>query len=273
MQEFQVAAGTITGNTHYLAHQNNQDGYHVIKKENYIVGVVCDGNSNGKHNEVGANFFARVIAAHVSMLLQTHKTFIPIEMLNSIMRNVIENLSVHVDIGEEEEFFRNYLAFNVTGFYITENKTVLFGVGDGVVYLNGEYIRISRYNPGYFAAKTIFGKGNGDLMKVVKDIPTNQVNTMLVGTDGVSDLAVRHSSTLPCSKEQVGPIKQFWTEDKFFRQSGALARRLSRINMVCCKGGGLETTSGSSRDNGILPDDTTMIVLRRNKNGSKQAVL
>ena len=264
MKEFETSAGTTTGNTHYLAHKNNQDGYYLINKDDYIIGVVCDGSSVGMHTEVGAKLFARAIASKVEVMVKSYDQF-NIDLLNLKMKTLISNMIMVVDIDEEQDFFRDYLAFNVVGFCIAHERVVIFGIGDRVVYINGKYINNNKNNEGYFAAKSIFTGSNGDMMTKIDEFPANKLKSLLVGSDGVSDLAMRYGSTLPCSKEMVGHVKQFWTDDKYFNYN-EITKKLNRANMICCNGGGLETETGTSRDNGVLPDDTTMIVVRKKSN-------
>jgi hypothetical protein len=74
------------------------------------------------------------------------------------------------------------------------------------------------------------------------------VDSLLVGTDGVLDLEALADRCAAPGAGTVGPLRQFWEDDRFFLNPDMVRRRLTVIGR------------GPS---GPLPDDTTLIVLRR----------
>ena len=83
----------------------------------------------------------------------------------------------------------------------------------------------------------------------------------MIGTDGAVELMGLADAPLPGKETRVGPISQFWRDDRFFANRDAVRRRLSLINSesvrVCPRTGRLE------RAHGLLPDDTSLAVVRR----------
>jgi len=67
--------------------------------------------------------------------------------------------------------------------------------------------------------------------------------------------------TIPGRSEIVGPISQFWGEDRYFENPDGVRRRLALINnehqTIDWRKQTIERTAGR------LPDDTTLIVIRR----------
>jgi hypothetical protein len=59
----------------------------------------------------------------------------------------------------------------------------------------------------------------------------------------------------------VGPLSQFWTDDRYFANPDALRRRLTLINRESVRAD--FESRRLVRTPGLLPDDTTVVVLRR----------
>ncbi|MDO8622315.1 MAG: protein phosphatase 2C domain-containing protein, partial [bacterium] len=59
-------------------------------------------------------------------------------------------------------------------------------------------------------------------------------------------------------------IDQFWTDDRYFRNPDMVRRRLTLVNReaVRAENGMLARTPG------LLPDDTTLVVIRRTSSSS-----
>jgi hypothetical protein len=95
----------------------------------------------------------------------------------------------------------------------------------------------------------------------------------LIGTDGAADLEAAAEARLPGREEPLGPLAQFWEQDRYYENADAVRRRLFLANREAprmssdavagqCRPG---TTSAS--DKPLLPDDTTLVVLRRPREG------
>ena len=93
-------------------------------------------------------------------------------------------------------------------------------------------------------------------------IHIEELETFLIGSDGVLDLRDATDQTLPGSSEQIGPLSQFWSEDRYFTKSG-IRKRLARMQSRQLN----HSLPGGPIDEGRLRDDTTLIVGRRIKKG------
>ncbi|MBI4142843.1 hypothetical protein HY480_03150 [Candidatus Uhrbacteria bacterium] len=92
---------------------------------------------------------------------------------------------------------------------------------------------------------------------------TDQVHSILLGTDGVVDLIVAANRNIPGKDELVGPLAQFWTEDRYFKNPDMIRRRLTIINRDVV---GWDAARGCiDTQRGLLPDDAALVAIRRRK--------
>ncbi len=236
MLPFQTAAGSVQGRDHREAGRNNQDACVVVSHDDTLAIVVCDGCSGdgityGRHNEFGAQFGARNIA---EVAVQ--------EDIQGLNRRLSFRLSlVHDMLGGSEEVLRDYLLFTVLGVLITPITTYLFACGDGVFYVNGTKFRLGPFPnnmPPYLA--------QGHSIEVVHQLPTAELEHLLVATDGLDDFEKAETRELPEKHAPLGHVSQFWMQPRYFRNSDMVRRTLALASR-----------------NGFLSDDTTLVALRR----------
>ncbi len=281
---FEIAGGTITGRDHVgrgnlLFGKNNQDAFSCRVTEDAIVAVVCDGCSDGLHNEVGAHLGAQLVsaaviehAAHyrkrfagdasadaIAQLLERvrQKTVSELRLLAQLMTGVDGSISSTVG---------DYFLFTIVGVLITREITAIFSIGDGVFVLNGTITRLGPFPgnaPPYMAYDMVRSSIDERLLRfqVHAHLPTEDVQSLLIGCDGVEDLIDASEHSIPGGRlGAVGPICRFWEEDRYFKPD-QIRRRLALINseVVC-----LDPESKQlKRDSGLLPDDTTFVAIRR----------
>jgi hypothetical protein len=89
----------------------------------------------------------------------------------------------------------------------------------------------------------------------------SELNSFLIGTDGVDDLIGSESLTVPGKTETVGNIRRWWEEDRFFRNPDQVRRTLTLANQETLSFDWLERTH--QKRSGLLKDDTTLIAGRR----------
>jgi hypothetical protein len=65
---------------------------------------------------------------------------------------------------------------------------------------------------------------------------------------------------LGATAEPFGPLSQFWDEDHYYENPDAVRRRLVLANRPLVRG---EQRASGRRASGLLPDDTTIAVVRR----------
>lgn len=280
---FEIADGSIPGRNHVgggglLAGRNNQDACCWRREEGMIVAVVCDGCSSGRHSECGAQIGARLVAEsvarHVPSRIPEGESIDPARLADGLegarQQMLSQILALAMQIGDRREpAIHDYFLFTVVGALILPRWTLMFSMGDGVFVLNGGMTRLGPFdgNAPPYPAYALLLPRNGDdgddplRFRIERMVPTAQIQSLLIGTDGVVDLVAAEDRLLPGRREPVGPIARFWEEDRYFANRDAIRRRLALINSESVK---LDADMGRLvRTPGLLPDDTTLVVIRR----------
>jgi len=284
---FEVAAGSVIGRDHLrpLGWKNNQDGYAIRSSADSIVAVVTDGCGSETKSEVGAAIGANLVAETIDRELHQlylgvgrhldldQDEYAPISSLwsfwatvQNVVLDALWNLAGRMGARYRDTIF-DHLLFTVNGVVLTRYRTTFFAIGDGVQILNGENIPLGPFAnnaPPYLAYTLLAKPGERDTANsflITKTVPAREVKSILIGTDGVEGLIAAQELTLPGRAELVGPISQFWEDDRYFENPDAIRRRLALINnehqTIDWKKQTIERTAGR------LPDDTTLIVIRR----------
>jgi len=151
------------------------------------------------------------------------------------------------------------LLFTVVGAAVAQDESFTFSLGDGLWALNGAEHRLGPF-PGNAPPYLAYGllDPTGPRFEIGGRLPTSELESALVATDGLVDLADAGDRNLPGRAEKVGPLSQFWREDRFFKNPDSLRRRLAVAARDAVR---LEAVP--ARDPGLLPDDTTVAVIRR----------
>jgi hypothetical protein len=271
-QLFEFAAGSVAGRGHRLAGRNNQDAYCCLNDQGYTVAVVCDGCGSGVQSEVGAQLGARLVAHALlrrAPRLKCQKPSCAESLLEQVRKVVLARLMVLSEaVGEEpSQFIGSHFLFTVVGALFTPTVAMFFSLGDGVLVIDGEEIPLGPFAdnaPPYLAyglVETTLEWANPELLRfqVHRVVPLDELRSFLLGTDGVLDLKKCAARNVPGKDEIVGPLSQFWREDRFFNNPDMTRRRLAGINRDA-----LVRTGESPRcEIGLLQDDTTLIVGRR----------
>lgn len=288
MQElFEVAGGSITGREHIRIGKNNQDAYFSTCNEQAAIAVVCDGCGSGKHSEVGAKIGARLVVNTIAERIQSEMESqngldgkfwecLKLDLL-AAMQHVLKMLGGSNSGDSQGDVFRgdatqqlvnDYLLFTIVGVLITPTETMTFSIGDGAIVVNGKIEQIGPFPdnaPPYLA----YGLYRPDLIHfhIHDRTPTEAIESVLIGTDGVMDLISATGMNLPGKQELVGQISQFWQTDRYFSNPEAVHRRLSLINRDTSQVDG--QTQQLVKQSGLLPDDTTLVVVRRKVEGGR----
>ncbi|EKE30038.1 MAG: hypothetical protein ACD_2C00053G0004 [uncultured bacterium (gcode 4)] len=280
MKEFEFAQGSMTGREHRRVGKNNQDACEVIMGDDFIIATVCDGCSDAKASEVGANLICRMLNARMAENIQRLADELALaENAEKVIGNYLENLRVAcIDdiIAVCMKLNANYLVgikdfflSTVVSVIVTREIAFIACIGDGVIVVNGEPYQIGPFpdnEPPYIAygavdpAKVRVAK---ELYRfnLVKILPSADLNSVLIGSDGVEDIISHEFSNIPGKDENVGNISQFWDNPKFFSNVSLLSRKLNLFNTDSMR---IDwETKRIKREPGLLPDDTTMVVVRR----------
>jgi hypothetical protein len=176
----------------------------------------------------------------------------------------------HAHAPELKQVITDYLLFTLVGALITPETTTIFSIGDGLACLNEQTIRIGPFpgNAPPYIAYALLNSAQGntlpsDLVVHIQQ-PTASVNSILLGTDGVCDLITLEKHKLPGKYELVGKLSQFWQSDRYFHNPDLIRRRLWLANQEGIKPDW--QTRRLDKSPGLLPDDTTLIAIRRINN-------
>ena len=288
---FEIAAGTVIGRDHRIAGKNNQDAFVCEINNDCLVAVVSDGCWSSPASEVGAKLGAKIIATeilatlsglsgHCQPLRKDDWEFVLSCVYNKPLLTQIENLALGMasrEKDEEFEFLRvisEYFLFTVVGIAITPKSAAIFSAGDGIFGINfktGGILRNLGPFPGNAPPYPAYGLVRNSVscdpkllgFKLQAVNLTRDVESLVIGTDGVADLMSAAGKNIPGRDELVGPLSQFWENDLYFRNPDALRRRLTVVNSDVAKPDWEERRL--VKHAGLLRDDTTLVVVRRKK--------
>jgi hypothetical protein len=280
---FEIAYGSVIGRSHILLGVNNQDWYSYYLDPslewNKFVAIVCDGCGSGRHNEVGAVLGSRMVTNMLRDFMYCQK-FLDKEVFTLALMSELAKIkrrltSFIVDMsyrmGEEvADIVSNHFLFTIVGAISNGSVGAIFSLGDGCFALNGELTVVEPCEGnappyvGYNAIKdyvdaSVLDESSSFTIHKVFDI--RDLDSLLIGTDGVMDIEESSEKTVPGKRELVGSISQFWTNDLYFKNAASVTRKLVKIGRKHSrvKGGWLQ------HEQGHLSDDTTLIVIRRAK--------
>ncbi|WP_017297532.1 PP2C family serine/threonine-protein phosphatase [Nodosilinea nodulosa] len=269
--QFELVGGSVTGREHLRVGKNNQDALGWQVTDGGVVAVVCDGCGSGPHSEVGAKLGTRLLIEALQRGLAQglpvdHEAFWP--SLRATLLGQLGQVAAALG-GDRAQTIQDYLLFTIAGAVITPTTTVVFTLGDGVVAINDRVMQLGPFanNAPPYLAYGLLEESTEETtsaalqIKVLQALPTDQVQSLLLGTDGLGDLMAAAEKPLPGRSEYVGDIAQFWQDDRYFRNPDQARRRLTLINRDVTKFD--SSTQQWLRQAGLLPDDTTLIVIRR----------
>ena len=277
---FEIAGGTITGSEHIKSGKNNQDAFYWTVSENALVAVVTDGCSDAPHSEVGAKIGAKIVANAILAEVNRNGSIIdlspgsdpPYLFWQNVRAKLLSELDKISDIlGEsKKQATLDYLLFTIVGALITPLTSCIFSIGDGITYLNGKYEKIGPFpdnTPPYIGYALLWEtpssiKTEWLHFKIHSPLATRNVSSILIGTDGVNYLTETAEKNIPGKdEEKVGPINQFWEDDRYFKNPDMIRRKLSLVNRAVTKTCWADRKI--LREHALLPDDATLVVIRR----------
>ncbi len=251
-----VSLGSISGREHRRTRRNNQDGVSVSVSDGLIVAAVTDGCSSGRFSEVGALLGARWLSRWIP---EGWDPAIPLPQLiawiEAGLLQFLETLAsaLSPDLESAWEIVKEYLLFTWMVAVIDPERSVIFGIGDGVWSVNGQVTRLDAgvsNAPPYLAYRLVPDRVEemeaADLRTAVHvAMPTPFVRSLIVGSDGLNDLLDGAKRTLKDGSLQ-GGLEQFERDPRYARNPSLLQKRLAVIGDL----------------NGRLRDDTTMVFIR-----------
>jgi hypothetical protein len=297
MDGFQIAAGSTIGRDHKEKGLNNQDYFFIGTNDDLIVGIVTDGCGSSPSSEIGAYFGANILGDYLlnkysKMLIRSSEVETrdrTEKLFREIKCGVVSSLSRLLDslpYTKLSEKVNEAFLFTLVGFVVTPVVTITFSIGDGYIYLNGECLEIEnpaiedeqfQNAPPYISyellSTTVYP--NPIVFTIHHHVPTSEVTSLLIATDGLRDIIRNENSLIPGQKKLVGPVSQFWTEDTYFKLKTGLHRQLTVINRdryraaLITKSAQLGPQTYTNYEAhlvkhlGHLCDDTTIISIRK----------
>ncbi|MFH1098781.1 MAG: protein phosphatase 2C domain-containing protein [Candidatus Uhrbacteria bacterium] len=281
---FEIAGGSVAGRDHVAAGRNNQDAFAWYQDDQCAIAVVCDGCGESLQSELGARLIADMVVRSLRKCLREpvirsgnlhmlenivrsppvlpEEYDLVLRLTRDDVRNALHYVARAIGTKQFERFPMSFLA-TVVGVCMTRDGTVVFSCGDGVYAANGRIATIGPYpdNAPPYLAYGMLGEfpDYRSAVTIHAALGTDEVQSILLGTDGVSDLIAAADRTLPGKDEFVGPLAQFWTDDRYFRNPDMIRRRLTIINRDAAR----VEDGALVREPGLLRDDTTIVVIRR----------
>jgi len=207
-----------------------------------------------------------------------------VAQLQILARGMGESLSTVVS---------THFLFTTIGALVTPWETYFFSIGDGVFFINGQMLQMGPYpgnEPPYIGYNLLSAAETKlDLslcqFQLVQILSTIELESLLIGCDGVLELLQLADHRIPGKQQLVGHISQFWTEDKYFENPNALLLMLRGLNKEELRIKTVEVPRSAvehvlvlpqdgnpqvriqiydGKDVALIKDDCTMIVGRRN---------
>lgn len=196
--------------------RNNQDAVGVCIAPGVIAGIVCDGcgsthptieQHSVSSNEVGAKLACSLMLHEVERAFARKKIFSAPELVERFSRSLQSSFKTTVkafcgrDESKAEKFIFDFLMTTVVGFIVTKEQFVVFHSGDGVIAVNGEFDVLDREAGSYFGNDLLsvccpsgFPKpATGSALKVYASGEAKNLQSILVATDGMTQLAKQHA--------------------------------------------------------------------------------
>lgn len=261
--QFENAAGSVAGMRHVAAGRNNQDALRVVSTASAMVAVVCDGCGSASRSEVGAWLGAELIASAVARRCEGARRLetAVLTQVESEVLDTLRTLGSKFGDGAARVVSEGFL-FTVIGAVVLADETVVFAAGDGVFAVNGEVVVIGPFagNAPPYLGLALLEKQSppGRGLNILRRMPTAEVESLVVGSDGVGDLVDgdRLISEMPC-------FSDFWTDDAIFSNPDLLRRRLAKLNQprrdIDWERRRVRKTAAA------LDDDTSLVVIRRRR--------
>jgi hypothetical protein len=260
-EQFVLAAGSIVGREHVRLRRNNQDGLAVRAEDGLLVAVVTDGCSSGRFSEVGARLGALWLAEWLPAWQKVESDERALctavgDGLTGYLALVARGLRRQGRV--EAPDVNDLLLFTFLAAVVDREKTLVIGLGDGVVSVDGKTMLLHSgpgNAPDYLAYRLVGSsllEGTGKAFEPVvhHSGPTEGLESLLIGTDGAHELMLRSDEPLP-DGNPCGGLEQFERDERLLRNPGLLHKRLAVIG----------------EQNRRLSDDTTLALIRRVKGG------
>lgn len=253
-ESFTVVSGSVTGREHRRCCRNNQDAAHWHTEPTVLVAAVADGCSSGQHNEVGALLTVRWLTNSLPHLGEPSvecdlQSFVG--TVNTGLQTYLRLVgrSLQVDPAEWARCVHNCFLATYLCAVIRPEVFFVFGVGDGVISVNGEVTVLDSgqdNTPDYVGYGLVESRGSELAPTIHVSGSTRELDTLLIGTDGLEDM-LSQSKVLLKDGLPLGDLTQFERDERYLRNASLLQKRLNVIGAL----------------NNRLSDDTSLVLIAR----------
>lgn len=187
----QIQTARAVGRRHLIDGTNCQDALAVFRSETRVVGIICDGCSEGKHSEVGATLAAEYLA-HLVGNAKVPNWFAFLEALHYYVEDFLKTLLLpysYFDDWQRAAFVRDHLLFTVVGFLWEGDLVHTFYCGDGTVVLNDLVLHLNEGDmPTYPAYALVpYAIPEGTPVPTMKVGRFTKINQIAIGSDAWKD--------------------------------------------------------------------------------------
>lgn len=132
---------TVIGREHVRLGRNNQDGVFACTRGETTVAVVTDGCSSQPFSEVGARLGARALATMTASLGHMPLSELPALAMDHLTA-WLDRLTHSVEVDDATSVLEQYGLFTVLCAVQRAGDAVVFGSGDGAVFVDGQLTRL-----------------------------------------------------------------------------------------------------------------------------------
>ncbi len=260
---FKLAGGSMVGRDHRVIGRNNQDAWTILEYPDLTIAIVADGCSSGSKTEVGAELGVRLVAEQIARQYGSSRK-IDWQKTQQHVISQLDILALNLG-GDYRRLVEDLFLFTLVGVVLTADQAIFFACGDGIVVVNESRLQLGPF-PGNMPPYIAYGLLGNELkidprevrMAPVLEIELVDLDSFLIGTDGVMDFISVEDRAMPGLTKLVGPIDQFWLDDRYFGGNPDLVSRQLRLVG--------RDYPAHNPVHGLLGDDTTLIVGRREQN-------
>jgi len=277
LHNFEIAGASVTGTNHLKRGMNNQDSFLWLPADEYLIAIVSDGCGSTKYSEIGSRLLSNIFAHYMAKYLQRsrgvagERLFQTERWWEELRQDVLARIRlIAQEMGEYWwEILREYFLATLVGVVVRKDTTCIFSCGDGLFAINGKLQEIGPFD-GNKPPYLVYGltgseitDNDASLLKIQRNciLPTSEIRSLMIGTDGVGDLAKVADKPFPAQEKLIGSLEQFWSDDKYFANPSWMQNVLTVINTEKKRVNWSERNV--QRFPGLLPDDTTLITIKR----------
>jgi hypothetical protein len=241
LSTFQSTYASTIGHTHRKMGYNNQDAIRVIDADpNAFIAVVADGCGSKSNSEVGAQLAVHFVAAEIARLIAGGQDWR--ELLQHAHGSWAERFVAGQQVEDRVEFIGDFMLYTLLGVVVEDEVTTIFRSGDGLFMVNGEVTAIDQQNQPAYLNYELMGRDKPEMY--FEQFVTDEIDSLLVGTDGVEDLhGIFRTKKWGGYPSLVGLCE----DPKMYHNQIALSKLIFEASEI-----------------GELHDDTTLVMVKRN---------